>query len=320
MRTHYFAQRYRKPAEDNGYEGAGGDRGDDFTPSADALQAPAAAALAAPATPAATAPAATAPTTPASTETAADPAATPAASTTDDTSQSDIRVPKTRLDAEIAKRRALEEQLARYEQQSAQQAEQANLSEMQAKVDELDAKYADLLMLGERDKALEVLRELRNTERAMNQAQLAQVQFQAQTQFTAQQVYNDTLSRVEQDFPMFSMASEAYNDALTKEVVEMYQGLVATGKPPHVALERAANAVAALNGISPASATATSASAAQTAAASRAASARGAVVDAVSRQAPSMAGAAASVPEAAKSVDISKMTPEQIAAARGDYV
>lgn len=313
MNKHYFAQRYRKPADDNGFEGAGGDRGDTFAPAtdapaADALQAPASAPAAAPAAAPAEAPAAATAATDAA-------AATPPA---EDTSGADIRVPKTRLDAEIAKRRALEEQLARYQQQSAQQAEQTNLQELQAKVDELDAKYADYLMLGERDKALEVLRELRATERSMSQAQLSQAQVQAQTQFTAQQVYNDTLSRVEQDFPMFSTASDAYNDEMTAEVVEMYQGLVATGKAPHVALERAARSVAALHGITPASQAAAAPTAASIAG-TRAATARSAVVDAVSRQAPSMAGTAA-LPEGVTHVDIEKMSKEQLAAARGDYV
>lgn len=304
-------KKFQAPMEDTGFEGMGGDRGDELVVDA-APETPAE-------TPAAETPAVETPA--AETPAAETPASeTPSAETPENKPEDkDIRVPKTRLDAEIAKRREAEERLARYEAQQKQLSESVNLPELEAKINELDEKHADLLMNGDREQAMAVLRERRDLERQFYSAQAQQTSLSTQTQSEAQSLYEATLRSVEEKFPAFDMNNAAYDDAKTAEVVELYQGMVASGKPHHVALERAANAVAAMYGIGAATAQAEAKPTAADAAAKAAAAARAKVVDAVNKQAPSLAGVA-NVPDATKGVDLSKMTPEQISAARGDFV
>ncbi|MBD3815246.1 MAG: hypothetical protein IE913_02065 [Halothiobacillus sp.] len=164
-----------------------------------------------------------------------------------DAPRDDIRVPKSRLDDEIAKRRQAEQEAANLrefisrltKQQAAQQGQPQQ--EEQSAFDEaakIKAEY-DALIEGDTEKALAIRREISEHQRRVL---LQEVQMQSQgidARMRDDLAFNERLQTVVATFPVFNEASEQFNPNLAQMAVRMGDAYVAQhGMTRTQALER----------------------------------------------------------------------------------
>lgn len=152
-------------------------------------------------------------------------------------------VPKSRMDAEIAKRRALEKRLAEIER--AKQAAAAVETEVGFDFEKAEESYMDAVLDGDKEKAKAIRAEIRQAERS---AYVREAQSTASTvteQTKAQLKFEDTVVRLQTDYPVFDPQSEVFDDALTQQALILRDGLIAQDYDPSDALTEAVQLVLA---------------------------------------------------------------------------
>lgn len=159
----------------------------------------------------------------------------------------DVRVPKSRLDEALQHSRKLQERIDQLEQQ---RATGFDADATATKLDELEVKYAEALTEGDKDTALQLRKEIRTLERAQMQAEMNYTREVAPSQVTMQQVLNETISHVETAYPELNPDAPEFNEALSKQAIDLMEDLAASGKYTQAeAIARAARLVALENGI-----------------------------------------------------------------------
>lgn len=148
-------------------------------------------------------------------------------------------VPKERLDKVLARNRELEAELARKNVASSTTEAKGAKEEKAFDFDAAEEAYQDAILEGDKTKAKALKSQMRDAERAQLKAELAK---ETGTDSKRDRV-NDAILRatsdIEQNFPVLDSNSKLYNKEIADEMVETYTGLVASGKDPLAALEKA---------------------------------------------------------------------------------
>lgn len=149
--------------------------------------------------------------------------------------QPDHRIPKSRFDEVNQRRKEAERRLQELErQQQAQDPSRAVDFDFDAK----EKEYMQAVLDGETDKALEIRKEIRSAETALQEAKVQQAQQEAQYKTKAQLELEQTVTEAQQAYPEFDASSEIYNEEATQEALELFEALKSRGYTPADAMHR----------------------------------------------------------------------------------
>ena len=257
----------------------------------------------------------------------------------------DVRIPKSRFDEQVAKERERAEAEARL---NAQQPKEEKPDPVSTKVDDLETRIEALqdkrdgfLVDGNTEKAAEVRREIRALEKELREVergtlhkeaeQIATRRMEAQT---AEQLIDTVVSKLESEFPVLNKASDDFDPRMVNFVLAEQHRLITELKlTPHEALQRAGKETMELFGHKPAGSKAddTKEEKAETPAEKRQREARAKVADTVARQPASLKDAGLDSDKAGQDkvdLDVNKLTEAEfnalpaaeLAKLRGDFV
>lgn len=159
----------------------------------------------------------------------------------------DSRIPLSRhkdlLEKERAKRVAVENQLAEY--QNGQKVAQVNakLTAQEEAIVKLEGEYTTLLADGEIDKARAVMTKIRQGEREIIQAKADMQLAAAQARATEQARFDVTLARVEAAYPALDEDHEDFNEKKRDRVAKVMKANRAEGMTPADALQDAVETI-----------------------------------------------------------------------------
>ena len=150
-----------------------------------------------------------------------------------------IMVPKERLDAVLAKQKALQKQL---EEMQAQQTVEAAAPEPYD-YDAKETQYQEFVLEGETAKAAALRKEIRAAEKAE-----MQYEFEKKMGLTVQESHQanalqQAAAELEANFPMFNQNHEAFDTEATQEVVDLRDAFITQGFTPVDALAKASSFV-----------------------------------------------------------------------------
>jgi|TARA_B110000285_G_scaffold221845_1_gene275305 hypothetical protein len=148
-------------------------------------------------------------------------------------------VPKERLDAVLAKQKALQKQL---EELQAQNTPVENAPEPYD-YDTKEAEYQEFILDGETAKATALRKEMRAAEKAEIQFEMEQKMGQTVEHSQQATVLQQAAAELESTFPVFDQHSETFNADATQEVVDLRDAFITQGYQPVDALSKAANFV-----------------------------------------------------------------------------
>lgn len=156
-----------------------------------------------------------------------------------------IMVPKERLDAVLAKQKALQKQL---EEMQAQQTVEAAAPEPYD-YDAKETQYQEFVLEGETAKAAALRKEIRAAEKAE-----MQYEFEKKMGLTVQESHQanalqQAAAELEANFPMFNQNHEAFDTEATQEVVDLRDAFITQGFTPVDALAKASSFVIKDRGI-----------------------------------------------------------------------
>lgn len=263
----------------------------------------------------------------------------------------DVRIPKSRFDEQVAKEReraeAAERRAAEAEARlNAQQPKEEKPDPVSTKVDDLETRIEALqdkrdgfLVDGNTEKAAEVRREIRALEKELREVergalrqeaeQIATRRMEAQT---AEQLIDTVVSKLESEFPVLNKASDDFDPRMVNFVLAEQHRLITELKlTPHEALQRAGKETMELFGHKPAGSKADQEEKAETPAEKRQREARAKVADTVARQPASLKDAGLDSDKAGQDkvdLDVNKLTEAEfnalpaaeLAKLRGDFV
>ncbi len=149
-------------------------------------------------------------------------------------------VPKDRLDKVLARNRELEERLARAEAATAKP-EKKDGEKAPAKFD-FDAAeddYQDAVLEGNKTKAKEIRNKIRQAERAELAAEMDAKTSNTSAADRTKEAILEATGEIERQFPVLDSNSKEYNEDAANEMIELYTGMVAAGKSPLAALDKA---------------------------------------------------------------------------------
>lgn len=243
------------------------------------------------------------------------------------------RIPLDRHEKILAKERerreALERELAKFQQGQEVARTNEELTKYEDKVVALERQYADALADGESAKAAQLMREIRHTERlvAETRAEMREQVVFVRAREAAR--YDITLERIEEAYPQLNPDADEYDAEVLTDVADLKAVYEKRGMPPAKALQAAVKKLLGSDGR--AQETATSVTARVTdkdIAAERKKGAVAKAVDAARRTPPSTRDVGMDTDKAGqlKAADIMKMkqedfaalTEEQLAKLRGD--
>ena len=148
-------------------------------------------------------------------------------------------VPKERLDAVLAKQKALQKQL---EELQSQNTPVENAPEPYD-YDTKEAEYQEFILDGETAKATALRKEMRAAEKAEIQFEMEQKMGQTVEHSQQATVLQQAAAELESTFPVFDQHSETFNADATQEVVDLRDAFITQGYQPVDALSKAANFV-----------------------------------------------------------------------------
>lgn len=160
-------------------------------------------------------------------------------------SPSEPRIPKSRFDAVNERRKAAEARLAEYERQ--QQAAAAPAAEYD--FDAKEREFIEATLDGETDKALAIRREIREAEQAAWRAQVEEASSRTREATKAEIELNETIAELQNRYPVFNGDAEGFNEELTREALDLFEGFKFKGHKPSVAMRKAVRYVVAANGL-----------------------------------------------------------------------
>ena len=164
------------------------------------------------------------------------------------------RIPKSRFD-QVNERRKLAEQRLRELEAEIEASKRVQQPGTEFNFDDAEQKYMEAVVDGEFDKAKQIRTQIRNAEREALASQALRLRDQA-TEGARQNLALDAeVSALQAQFPIFDAESEVFDEVITAEALDIFNGLVATGKyTPVAAVRKAAEMVTKANGIAPRSA------------------------------------------------------------------
>lgn len=155
----------------------------------------------------------------------------------------DTRLPLSRhkeiLDAERARREAVERELAKYREGERIAATNEEITAVEEKLVKADADYAKLIADGEMEKAAAKMREIRAMEREVNEKKADMRIAAAEARAVEQVRYDALVDRMEEAYPQLNPQDDNFSKEKTAEVLEMKAAFQATGHTPSQALQRA---------------------------------------------------------------------------------
>lgn len=157
------------------------------------------------------------------------------------------RIPKARFDAVNERMQRAEAALKALREQ---RAALPNATPPDFDFDAAEQKYADAVVAGQMDEAKKVRAEIRAAERLVAEASIADKAMATYEGVAARASVDAAVALVNVEYPVFDPKSDVYDQAMVDEALELFNGLMQTGKStPAEALVRAAKATAALRGV-----------------------------------------------------------------------
>mgnify|MGYP000524116798 CR=1 FL=1 len=153
------------------------------------------------------------------------------------------KIPKSRFDEAVQREREraarAEEQLQRIQQSDDDDQHRDNVQELERQIDAKEDEYEEAVFNGEKDKAKNIRRELRELRDQDRELRNAASSDEAREQALEQVRYDQALADVEASHPVLNPNSENFNNSTAGEVAEVMQGLQARGYSADQALRRA---------------------------------------------------------------------------------
>lgn len=134
------------------------------------------------------------------------------------------------LEKERAERAAIEKENADLKQGRQIAVTNEQITQAEDRLLTLEAEYTKLVTDGEPEKAAKVMTDIRRTERAINESKSAMLIQAAEARAYERVRYDTMVERLEDAYPALNPDHEDYDEAMTKEVVELRDGYVATGR------------------------------------------------------------------------------------------
>ena len=160
-------------------------------------------------------------------------------------------IPKARFDEAVGKEReareAAERRAAELERQLAERAQAQvkteQTEELETRISEMEKQHAQFLLDGEAEKAAELMRSIRHTER-----QIARAEAQADARTTTSQIleaerFELAVAKLEADYSTLNPKSETYDPELVEMILDRQARLVQGGMPPSQAITNATDFV-----------------------------------------------------------------------------
>jgi hypothetical protein len=149
----------------------------------------------------------------------------------------DIQIPKQRLDAEIARRKQLEETVQRMQQQTKQEEVKAPEYDFDSK----EKEFLKAMWAGEEDKALEIRSAIRKAEAEQHRFIAEQLASTSTTQAEANVRFSQTVTQITTENPLYNPEHENYNKTVTDYTLGLRDKFMAAGDDPSSALVEAYN-------------------------------------------------------------------------------
>lgn len=151
-------------------------------------------------------------------------------------SQNDIRIPKSRFDQVNERRKAAEQRLAELEKaQAAANPATAGQFDFEGR----EKAYMEAVLDGETDKALAIRNEIRSAESALLDIRLSESRAAASKSTQAELELKTTIETLQTEYPVFNGESEVFDQDVTDEALELFQGFQKQGYDPATAMQRA---------------------------------------------------------------------------------
>lgn len=160
-------------------------------------------------------------------------------------------IPKARFDEAVGKEReareAAERRAVELERQLAERAQAQvkteQTEELETRISEMEKQHAQFLLDGEAEKAAELMRSIRHTER-----QIARAEAQADARTTTSQIleaerFELAVAKLEADYSTLNPKSETYDPELVEMILDRQARLVQGGMPPSQAITNATDFV-----------------------------------------------------------------------------
>lgn len=134
------------------------------------------------------------------------------------------------LEKERAERAAIEKENADLKQGRQIAVTNEQITQAEDRLLALEGEYTKLVTDGEPEKAAKVMTDIRRTERSINEAKSSMLIQAAEARAYERVRYDTTVERLEAAYPALNPDHDDYDEAMTKEVVELRDGYVATGR------------------------------------------------------------------------------------------
>jgi len=144
-------------------------------------------------------------------------------------------VPKARLDEVLAKQKALQKQLDEMAAANVKAAEAPDAYDFDTK----EVEYQNMVLDGETEKAVALRREIRKAEREQLEFEMRQEMTQTVTQDRQMTALQNAAAVMEEAYPVFDSNSEAFDQEMTNEVVDLRDAFILKGYDAVDALSKA---------------------------------------------------------------------------------
>lgn len=153
------------------------------------------------------------------------------------------RIPKNRFDEVNERRKKAEQRLAELEGKNKQQQEPTVDFDFEAKEDA----YMDAVLDGDKQEARNIRQEIRQAEKQLYEQQMRQASTSTREETKAELELQSTINELQTQYPVFDGNSDNYDQNLTEEALELFEGFKAQKYDPATAMRRAVRYVARAN-------------------------------------------------------------------------
>ena len=160
-------------------------------------------------------------------------------------------IPKARFDEAVGKEReareAAERRASELERQLAERAQAQvkteQTEELETRISEMEKRHAQFLLDGEAEKAAELMRSIRHTERQIARAEAQADARTATSQILEAERFELAVAKLEADYSTLNPKSETYDPELVEMILDRQARLVQGGMPPSQAITNATDFV-----------------------------------------------------------------------------
>lgn len=159
------------------------------------------------------------------------------------------RIPKSRFD-QVNERRKLAEQRLRELEAELEASKKVQQPGIEFDFDTAEQQYMEAVVDGEFDTAKSIRTSIRNAERQALANQALKLRDEATEGARKNLALDAKVAELQAEFPVFDQESESFDEVVTAEALDIYTGLVSTGKySPKDAISKAADLVTKAHGI-----------------------------------------------------------------------